>query len=91
MNIGIHGVTGAWRDVLDKAEAQGPSAIGVALELCDCGLSGLGGVESNNSGSAGSTTRLVLDFGLLDLPDGGKELNQIIVARRPRKLLCELV
>ena len=84
--IGIHGVSGARRDVSDKAETEGPSSVLVALELGDGRLGGVGRVESDNAGASGSTTRLVLNLGLLNLAYGGEQLNEIVVAGRPREL-----
>ena len=86
VDVGIHGISGAGRDVLDEAEAEGPSAILVVLELGDGRLGSVGRVESDNAGTAGSTARLVLDFGLLNLAYGGEQLNEIVVAGRPREL-----
>lgn len=86
VDVGIHGISGAGRDVLDEAEAEGPSAILVVLELGDGRFGSVGRVESDNAGTAGSTTRLILDFGLLNLAYGREELDQIVVACRPRKL-----
>lgn len=86
VDVGIHGISGAGRDVLDEAETERPSTILVVLELGDGRLGSVGRVESDNAGTAGSTTRLVLDFGLLNLAYGREELDQIVVACRPRKL-----
>ena len=70
MGIGIHHVTSAGSDVLDEAEAKGSAAVLVALEFGDRGFGSVGAVEPNNTRTARSTARLVLDLGLLDLTDG---------------------
>ena len=86
MGVGIHAVTAAGRDILDVAQAEGTTAVLVTLELGNRGLGSVGAVEADYTATAGPTARLVLDLGLLDLADGGEELNQVVVARRPGEL-----
>lgn len=86
MRVGIHAVTTTGRDILDVAQAQGTTAVLVALELGDGGLGGVGAVEADNTTSARATARLVLNLRLLDLTDGLEEFDQIVIARRPGKL-----
>ena len=81
MSISLHRL--ALVEILDKAQVQGTATILVALELLNGRLGSIGTVESNNARSAGAATGLILDFGLLDLADGGEELDQIVVASRP--------
>jgi hypothetical protein len=84
--IRIHAVTARRIQVLDEAETQRPTAILIALELGNGGLGGLGAVEADNSATARSSARLVLDLGLLDFADSSEQLDQIFVAGRPRQL-----
>lgn len=87
MGIGVHAVTAARRDILDVAQAERAAAILVALELGDGGLGGVRAVEADHAAAARPAARLVLDLRLLDLADGGEELDQILVARRPGELV----
>jgi hypothetical protein len=91
MGVGIHGVTTARRDVLDVVEAERATAVLVVLELGDRSLGSVRGVEADNAAASGPAARLVLDLGLLDLTDGGEELDQIFVARRPGELGIRLI
>jgi hypothetical protein len=87
VSIRVHGIaTTAGREVLDEAQAQRPAAVLVALEFGDRGLGCCNAVESHDSGSAGTTTGLVLDLSLFDLTDCGKELDQIFIAGGPWEL-----
>ncbi len=86
MGVSIHGVTTARRDVLDIVEAERTTTVLVVLELGDRGLSGVRGVEADNAAASRPAARLVLNLGLLDLADGGEELDQVFVARRPGEL-----
>jgi hypothetical protein len=87
MGIGIHAVTSARVEVLDVAQAEGPAAVLVALELGDRRLGGVRAVETDNAAALGpAADGLILNLGLLDLADGGEEFNQIVVARGPGKL-----
>lgn len=70
--------------VLDEAQAERTSTILVTRELGDGCLGVFDGIEANNTSAAGATIGFVLDFSLLDLANGGEELNKILVAGRPR-------
>lgn len=84
--VGVHGVTTTLVQVLDVAQTQRPAAVLISLKLVDGGFGGVGIVEANNTAATRAATRLVLDFGLLDLADSREQLNEIVIARRPRKL-----
>jgi hypothetical protein len=43
-------------------------------------------IELNHAGAAGTTVRLILDFGTFDLSDRGEEFHKILVAGGPRQL-----
>lgn len=87
VGIRVHAViTAAGLEVPHEAETQGTTAVLVALELGDGCVRGVGTVEPNDTGAARPPTRLVLDLGLLDLADGGEQIDQILVARGPREL-----
>lgn len=87
VGIRVHAVvTAAWLEVPYEAETKGTTAVLVALELGDGSVRGISTVEPNDTGAAGSPTRLILDLGLLDLTDGGEQIDQILVTRGPREL-----
>lgn len=85
VRVRVHAVA-ARLDVLDKAETKGPPSVLVALELCDGGLGRVGIVEADHSATTRSTAGLVLDLGLLDLADGGEQLDEVFIAGGPREL-----
>lgn len=93
MGVGVHAVAAAAAgcNVLDVAQTQRAAAVLVALELGNRGLGGVGGVEPDHAAATGPAAGLVLDLSLLDLANGREEFNQIVIARRPRKLICLLV
>lgn len=62
----------------------------VKWALTDSRLGILSIVELDDTGSPGATTGLVLNLGALNLSDGVEELNEIIVASRPRKLIIQV-
>ena len=89
MRIGVHCIAGTGCDVLDEAEAQGTSAVLVALELGDGGIGGLSAVKANDTGATGPAAGFVLNLCLLHFADGREKLNEIVVASGPRKLSKE--
>lgn len=86
MGISIHSICSARCKILDEAQAERATAVLVALELANSCVGSLGVVESDDSGTTGPATWLVLDLGLLDLADSREEFDQIVVAGGPRKL-----
>lgn len=90
MRVRVHVVASAWGYVLDVAEAKRSVSILIALELGDGGFGSSGTVETNDTGATRSTARLVLYLRLLDLADGGEQLNQVLVACGPRKLVNDV-
>lgn len=87
MGIRVHAVvTAAWLEVPYEAQTEGTTPILVALELGDGSVGGVGTVEPNDTGAARPPTRLILNLGLLDLTDGGEQIDQILVTRGPREL-----
>lgn len=88
MCVRVHAVIAATRlEVSHKAETKRPAAVLIALELGDSSISGLGVVKTNNTCATRPPAWLVLDFSLLDLSDGSEQIDQILIARGPRKLL----
>lgn len=86
MGIRRHVVGTALVEVLDKAEVQGTTTVLVSLELGDGRLSSLRTIEANHAGSSRPATGLVLNLSLLNLADGGEELDQVVIAGRPWEL-----
>lgn len=86
VGVGVHAVATAGGEVLDVAQAKRAAAVLIALELSDGSLGGVGVVEADHTAAARAAARLVLDLGLLDLADGGEELDQIVIAGGPGKL-----
>jgi hypothetical protein len=79
--LGFHGITTTtWGLVLDKSQTKWSTTILITGEFLDSGFGVLSRVEANNTSSTGSSIWFVLDFGLLDLSDGGEELDKILVA-----------
>lgn len=76
----------SWGLVLYEAQAKRATTVLVAGELRDGGLGVLDGVELDNSSATGTSVWFVLNLGLLNLADGGEELNEILVACGPWKL-----
>ena len=79
-------VVRSWGLVLNEAEAEWATTVLVTRELGDGSLGVLDTIEANDTGSAGTSVWLVLNLGLLDLSDGGEELDKILVAGGPWKL-----
>jgi hypothetical protein len=73
--------------IFDEAQTKWSTTILVTRELLDRSLRIFSSVEANNASASRSTVRLVLYFGLLNFSNGGEELNKILIARGPRKLL----
>lgn len=86
MGIGVHAVSGARCDILDVTQAERAAAVLIALELGNGGLGRVGTVEADHTAAARPAAWLVLDLSLLNLTNGGEELNKIVVARRPGEL-----
>lgn len=86
MWISVHAVSAGRVDIFDEAQVERSSAILVALEFGDRRLGGFGIVEPHDTATTGTSAGLVLYLGLFDLANSRKELNKILVARRPRKL-----
>lgn len=88
--IGLHsvpttnGTTGL--GVSDVAEAQLTSAVLVALELGDSCVGRLSRVETDHTSATRAAARLILDFRLLNIPDGTEELDEVFIASGPREL-----
>jgi hypothetical protein len=79
-SISVHGIASSRSLVFDKAEAKWSSTILVTRELLNSSIGILSGVESDDSGTSGSAVWFILDFGLLNLANGGEQLNQILIA-----------
>lgn len=85
-SLGFHGVSSTGSLVLYKAQAKRAATVLIAREFGNGSLSIVGSVETDHTGTAGSSIGLVLDLGLFDLADGSEEFNEILIASRPRKL-----
>lgn len=86
MVIGIHAVTATRREIFDEAQAKGATAVLVPLKLGNGGLRSVCIVEADDTTAARSAAWFVLNLGLFNLTDGGKEFNEILVACRPWEL-----
>lgn len=86
--VRVHAVATAGNGVPDERKAERTAAVLVALELCDGRLGRLGRVKANDTGAARAARGLVLNLSLLNLADGRKELDKILIRRRPRQLRC---
>ncbi len=87
VGIRVHAVIAAsGLKVPHEAQTQRTTAVLVTLELGDGSVRGVGTVEPNDTGAARASTRLVLDLGLLNLADGGEEIDEIFVTRGPGEL-----
>lgn len=79
--VSLHSIDTARLNVSDVAETELTSAVLVSLELGDRSVCSLSSVETDNSGAPGPAARFVLDLRLLDVSDGAKQLDQVLVAR----------
>lgn len=88
MGIGIHAVPASTRvKVLDETQTERTSTILITLELLDRGVGGVGIVEANDARAAGATAGLILNLSLLYLTNSREELDEILIAGRPRELM----
>lgn len=84
MSVCVHAVAPTTRcQIFDEAKTKRPASILIALEFRNRRLSRGNTVEAYNTGTPGSATVLVLDFGLLDLSDRREQLDQVLIASRP--------
>lgn len=81
MRISLHGIAAGLVQILDETEIERSAAVLISLELGDCSVRRVSRVKSDNSGAAGTADRLILDFSLLNLANGSKQLNQVFVTR----------
>lgn len=84
--VGVHGVPTTWLEIPDETEAELASAVLVALELGNGCIGSLGRVETDDASASGATAGFVLDFCLLDIANRAEQLDEILVASRPRQL-----
>lgn len=91
--VGVHRhlVSASGSLVLDEAQAKRATTILVSRELGDGSVRVVDGVEANNTSAARTSIGLILNLGLLNLADCGEELNEILIAGRPRQLELESV
>lgn len=52
----------------------------------NCSLSSVGSIKLNNTSTAGAAVRLILDFSAVNLANGGEQIDQVLIASRPRQL-----
>lgn len=90
VTIGVHDITTAatttGSKVLDVAEAERTSTVLVTLKFCNGSLGSISVIKPDNTAAARPTAWLILDLSLFNLANGGEQLNQVVVARRPGKL-----
>jgi hypothetical protein len=84
--LSLHRVATAWGLVLDEAQSEGTATILVTRELLDSSLCVLCSIETNDTSTSRSTVWLVLNLCLIDFSNGGKKLDEILVAGGPWKL-----
>lgn len=89
--VGVHNVSASGGLVLDKAQAKRTATVLVSRELGDGSVCVVDSVEADNTSAARTSVWLVLNLGLLNLADCGKELDEILIAGRPRQLALALV
>jgi len=65
--------------IFDKADVQRTATVFVVLELRDRSVGIVTGIEPNDTGAARSSTRLILNFCLLDLANCREELDEILI------------
>ncbi|KAJ2972028.1 hypothetical protein NUW58_g9269 [Xylaria curta] len=79
-----------WRTLhhlfLGKASAERSTSVLIALKLGNRRLGGLLAIKADNTGSSGTSTRLILNLGLVNFANGSEQLDKILIAGRPRKL-----
>ena len=88
MRVGVHAVAASTGvEVLDEAQTQRTSAVLVTLEFLDRSVGGVGTVEANDARATRATAGLILNLGLLYLTNSREELDEILIAGRPGKLM----
>lgn len=55
-------------------------------ERTDSSFSSVRTVELNHTGATGATIGLILNFGAINLADGGEQVDEVLVAGRPGQL-----
>lgn len=89
--IGVHDVGASGGLILDEAQAKRATAVLVSRELGNGSIRVVDRVEADNTSAARTSVGLILNLSLLNLADRGEELNEILIAGRPRQLDLELV
>lgn len=84
--VGVHDVGASGGLVLDEAKAKRAAAVLVSRELGNGSIRVVDGVEADNTSAARTSIGLILNLSLLNLADRGEELNEILIAGRPRQL-----
>ena len=86
--LGFHSISAAAARslILDEAQTKWATTVLVTGEFLDSSLRIFSSIEANNTSASRSAVWLVLNLGLLDLSDGGEELDKILVACGPGKL-----
>ena len=98
----LHSVSVASRRVFDEGQAKRTATILIpskfrcvisaivqiimVVENTNSGLCIVGGVELDDTSTAGATIQFILYLGALDFSDSSEELNKILVTSRPRQL-----
>lgn len=87
--LGVHSIstTVASILVLDKAQSKRTATILVTRELLNGGVGVIGVIESYYTSTTGASVWLVLDLSLLNLTNSREQLDKILIAGRPGKLI----
>lgn len=67
MGVCFHALAARLIQILDEAQVERAATVLVALEFSYRSLGSVCGIETNDTRAPGSTTRLILYFGLLNL------------------------
>jgi hypothetical protein len=86
MGISVHAITALGVQPLDVTQIHTAVTIHVTLEFGNRRMRSFLAVETDHAGTSGAPARFVLHLGLLNLPNGAKQIHEIIVAGRPWEL-----
>lgn len=75
-SFSLHRVATAARSlVFNEGKAKRAATVLISGKFLNGGLCGLRSVEANHTGTTGPAIRLILNLGLVDLPNGGEQLD----------------
>lgn len=87
MGVCFHALATRLIKVLDKAQVERTTAVLVTLELGNRSFCSFCSIETDDTCASRPTTRFILYFSLFHLANCGEQVNQIVVARGPWKLV----